>query len=102
MESDAQEQINEQLEYKVEFVDGGIGAYEWHGSKEIDINLEIRLTDDVVLVEYTDDKDEMVYVRINGYYKDYDTDLDMEWVAQLEGITYKQNHYMAEYSITIV
>ena len=103
MEAEARDQINEQLEDIVWYEDTGIGAYEWHGSKEVDINLELSLTSSKVLVEYTDDKDEMIYVMIQGYYKDYETDIEMEWVAELDSITpLKGRGYMATYEIRTI
>jgi len=97
LEDDVRDQINEQLEYAYE--DEGIGTYEWHGSKENDVCMRMRLTDDVAMVEYTTDKDEMIYVNITGYLRDIETDQELDWVAELESAEYDHPHYVAKYKV---
>tara|TARA_R100000808_G_C2033859_1_gene76498 strand:+ start:190 stop:504 length:315 start_codon:yes stop_codon:yes gene_type:complete len=79
--------INDMIE--VEYLDQGIGYYEYGDGKYFDENWNNCLTNQTIVVQYPLDTDSVIYTKLYGYYEDDNGEL--EWVAELETIKWNQD-----------
>ena len=106
LEEDFEEHIRDQLEY--EYVDNGIGPYEFWGSKECQVKMEWELQTHEVTIYVELDSDPYLPLQITGDWSD-DNDGDQPWKATLDSATWessplseKENryrHYKCVYSV---
>ena len=98
LEEDVEERINEQLDFTLE--DEGIGSYEFWGTDYFDKNMVPHLTTTSVVVEYYIEKQQGVYVILNGCYNH--DEMDIYWCAELENVQWNKSkgYYEAEYTIS--
>ena len=71
-EDDIRSEVESNIDYTIE--DEGIGHYEYGDGNYIDKNQQIRLTDGEIMVQYTDDVDQVIFTRIIGCMTGYDLD----------------------------
>lgn len=86
--------INDKIE--VEYLDHGIGHYEYGDGKYIDENWQNSLTNQKVMVQYPLDTESVIYTRLYGYYDDDNGTL--EWIAELDNIIW--NTELKLYDVT--
>jgi len=79
--------INDKIE--VEYLDQGIGYYEYGDGKYFDENWNNCLTPQKIVVQYPLDTDSVIYTRLYGYYEDDNGEL--EWIAELETVNWNQD-----------
>jgi hypothetical protein len=78
--------INDKIE--VEYLDQGIGYYEYGDGNYYHENWNNCLTNQKIVVQYPLDTDSVIYTRLYGYYEDDNGEL--EWIAELETISWNQ------------
>ena len=71
-EEDIRVLVEETIDYTIE--DQGIGHYEYGDGNYIDKNQQISLTDGEIMVQYTDDVEQVIFTRVIGTITGYDTD----------------------------
>jgi len=97
IEEDVLEQIIDQIEYTIE--DDGIGWYEAGDGVYLDKLPYLSLTNQEVVVQYPDEKEEMIYVQLSGYVHDYETDMYLNFTAHLSTCNWGNNKYHATYEL---
>ena len=106
LEEDFEEHINADIEY--EYVDNGIGPYEFWGSQECQVKMEWELQVEEVVIYVELDGDPYLPLEITGNWNDGDGE-DQPWKATLDSATWessglhekenKYSHYKCVYSV---
>ena len=90
-DDEVRELIGDQIEYAIE--DMGIGYYEYGDGKYTDENLQMALTTEEVMVQYTTDTEQLIPTLVQGYTEGYgndDCDYECGWIAELATVIWNQ------------
>jgi len=102
-EEDIRILVEETIDYTIE--DQGIGHYEYGDGNYIDKNPQISLTDGEIMVQYTDDVEQVIFTRVIGSITGYDADdfdYECDYMVELISCEWnKENKYWeATYGVT--
>ena len=93
-EGEIQAIVEQEWDFRVE--DQGIGYYEYGDGKYIDKDLRLSLTTQDIMVQYPIDTESMIYIRVQGCYRQDDEygEYECEWIAGLSHIEYNSETKM--------
>ena len=90
-EGDIQDIVEQDCDFYVE--DQGLGYYEYGDGKYTDENLQMALTTEEVMVQYTTDTEQLIPTLVQGYTEGYgndDCDYECGWIAELATVIWNQ------------
>jgi hypothetical protein len=91
-DEDIVDYINERLDYSID--DTGIGYYEYGDGKYLDKNIEMVLTEEEIMVQYTTDNEQLIPTLLHGTktgHDNNDNDYESDWTAELGTVTWNQS-----------
>ncbi len=78
-EDDVVDYLNDTIDYAIE--NCGIGYYEYGDGKYNDVSMQMVLTDQEIMVQYTTDVEQYIYTMLSGTVTD--NEHEAPWIANL-------------------